>query len=107
MAAEASIFIGVLIVDVEVPGATSLKEKRSAIVPITERLRVRFKVSVARLAGLDSRRWERLGICLLGSNAVVVERLLNRALDFIAARDVQIVASRIDLDVWEPPEVWH
>ena len=69
--------VAVLIVDVDVPGAASLKQKRSVMVPLTERLRSRFKVSVARLAGLDSYRWERLGVCVMGSDPKVLEDLLT------------------------------
>ena len=45
----------------EMPWVASLKEKRSLIKPVTEKLKVRFPVSVARLAGLDAHEWELIG----------------------------------------------
>ncbi|MEX2502870.1 MAG: DUF503 domain-containing protein, partial [Trueperaceae bacterium] len=42
------------------PGAASLKEKRSVVRPVVDRLRQRFPVSVARVGSVDRHDAERL-----------------------------------------------
>jgi uncharacterized protein YlxP (DUF503 family) len=96
--------VAVLIVDVEMPWVQSLKEKRGVITPLIERLRHRFALSVARLDGLDAHRWERLGVVAIGADRTVLERLMGRARDTVAAADLRIVRERLDIEPWDDPE---
>lgn len=102
MRGRGTIYLGVLIVDVETPWARSLKQKRALIAPLVDRMRRRFEVSVARLDGLDSHRWERIGVTAIGNDRVVVERLLGRALGLIAASDVRIEGHTLEIEIWDP-----
>ena len=56
----ANVYIGVYLAKLSMPWAKSLKEKRSIIKPITEKLKQRFPLSVARLASSDSQDWKSL-----------------------------------------------
>lgn len=103
MSERSSIYFGVLIVDVETPWAQSLKQKRAVLAPIVERMRRRFALSVARLDGLDSHNWERIGVCAIGNDRIVLERLLDRALGLVAASDVRVGEHTLDVEVWELP----
>jgi uncharacterized protein YlxP (DUF503 family) len=49
--------IGVLTFDIHVEGAHSLKDKRSVVKGLKDRLRRRFNVAVAEIGGLDT--WQR------------------------------------------------
>lgn len=102
MRGRGTIYLGVLIVDVETPWARSLKQKRAIIAPLVDRMRRRFEVSVARLDGLDSHHWERIGVTAIGNDRVVVERLLGRALALIAASDVRIEGHTLEIEIWDP-----
>jgi uncharacterized protein YlxP (DUF503 family) len=93
----------VLVLDLELPWVRSLKEKRSVIAPLVERLRRRFALSVARLDGLEAHRWERLGVVAIGSDRVVLERLLDRVRDAVSAADLRIAGERRDIEVWDDP----
>jgi uncharacterized protein YlxP (DUF503 family) len=75
--------IGVAVVELHVHGSRSLKEKRGVVRSIIQRLRNRYNLSVAEVAGQET--WQRalLGISLVGSEAPKVRRNLEAAIDFI------------------------
>jgi uncharacterized protein YlxP (DUF503 family) len=75
--------VGVAAVELHVHGSRSLKEKRGVVRSISRRLRNRFNLSVAEVGGQD--RWQAalLGVTAAGSDAVLVRRVLDRAVEFI------------------------
>ena len=95
------IYVGVLTVRFDTPFVRSLKEKRSLIKPITEGLKVRFPVSVARLDGLDAHDWERVGVAAIAADAEWLRGMLEKAGAFIASRGVPVATSSVDIEVWE------
>ena len=101
MAGVRRIYVGVLTVRFDTPFVRSLKEKRSLIKPITEALKAKFPVSVARLDGLDAHDWERIGVAAIAADAEWLRGMLDKASAFIASRGVPIGASALDIDVWE------
>lgn len=99
------IYIAVYIADIRTPWVHSLKEKRSVIKPVTEKLKVRFPVSVARLAGLNEHHWEHIGVTAIHSDRAWLESLLNKVHTFVAAQgrfDVAILDSVVE--VWDMAE---
>jgi len=87
-------YLGIYTARLEMPWVKSLKEKRALIKPTIERLRSRFPVSAARLAGQDDHSWEVVGFSLIGYDGVWVETVLREAADFIAAQaEYQVVHS--------------
>lgn len=99
--AAGTVYVGVLLIEVSMPWAQSLKEKRSLMMPVTERLKARFPVSVARLQGLDSHDWELIGVTSLSHDPVWLEGMLRKVLDFVGAREVTVVRSQLDIEPWE------
>jgi uncharacterized protein len=95
------VYVGVLLVTLETPAVHSLKEKRSLILPITERLKARFPVSVARLDGLNAHAWERIGVSAISADPGWLERVLGSALAFVEGRGLSVRASSIEVDVWD------
>ena len=79
-------YLGLYTARLEMPWVSSLKEKRALVKPTIERLRSRFPVSAARLAGQDNHTWEVIGFSLLGHDGVWVETVLREAAGFIAAQ---------------------
>jgi uncharacterized protein YlxP (DUF503 family) len=99
--AEGNVYIGVYLVRLETPWVRSLKEKRALVKPIAERLKVRFPVSVARLAGLDSHGWELLGVTAISHDAVWLEGMLNKVAVFVAEEGgCRIGPSSLEVEVW-------
>jgi len=72
--------VGLLTLDIFLPYARSLKDKRRILHGFKERLKARHNVAVAELDYQDKWQRTRLGVVTLNSQAAVVEDLLNRIL---------------------------
>lgn len=81
--------VGVAVVELQVHGCRSLKQKRGVIRSITQRVRNRFNLSVAEVGGQDT--WQRatLGFAVVASEARIAE-------DTVAA---------LDRFLWSHPEI--
>jgi uncharacterized protein YlxP (DUF503 family) len=75
--------VGVAAVEIHIHGSRSLKQKRGVVRSISQRVRNRFNLSVAEVGGWDRWQFAVLGLSATGSDAVVVRRVLDRALEFI------------------------
>ena len=75
--------VGVLQVDVRVPNAQSLKDKRSVLKSLKDQVRGRFNVAVAELD--CDEKWQRatLGISTLGDDRAQIERLLRQVTEWL------------------------
>jgi uncharacterized protein YlxP (DUF503 family) len=73
--------IGMLTLEIYIPEAHSLKDKRQVLRSLKDRLRKKFNVAVAELEGEDS--WQRsvVGIVSLSNNAGHVEQSLRTVLE--------------------------
>jgi uncharacterized protein len=78
-------YIGVYTAKLEMPWVSNLKEKRALIRPITERLKARFPVSVARLDGLDAHDWEIIGVVSISHDATWLDGVLHDVSSFIVS----------------------
>ena len=77
--------IGVAAWELQIFGAHSLKEKRSVVKSLKERLRERFNVSVAETAHHD--KWQRAEIaaCVVATDRKHAESVIESADRFVAA----------------------
>ena len=67
----------------EIPDCTSLKEKRRVIKPIKDRVRRKFRVSVAEVDLLDSLSFGQIGVALVTNSVQHGEEVMNKVLRFI------------------------
>jgi uncharacterized protein len=83
--------IGVMTLEIEIPGNQSLKGKRSVIRSLKDRIRNGFNVSIAEVEAQDE--WQRavLGIVCVGAEQKVLNGQLNRI------RDLVDCVSRVEL----------
>lgn len=95
------VYVGVLSIRFATPFVRSLKQKRSLIKPITEGLKSKFPVSVARIDGLDAHDWERIGVAAIAADPEWLRGMLDKAAAFVASRGVPVDESRVEIDVWE------
>ena len=86
---DAGLFVLLLRMELVIPGARSLKEKRGPLKSLKERIRSRFNVSIAEVAYRD--KWQR---ALLAASMVGSER---RHLETEAARLRQLVEETPDI----------
>jgi uncharacterized protein YlxP (DUF503 family) len=91
--------LGVLILKVQLPGCTSLKEKRSRLKPLLARLHREFNISAAEIEALDI--WQSAGIaCALVSNDPNhTRRALQQAARWVEENwpDVELIEEQIEL----------
>jgi uncharacterized protein YlxP (DUF503 family) len=75
--------VGILSVEIIIPSAASLKEKRKIVLSIKDRLRKKFNVSVAETGYQD--KWQRslIGIAVISEKRNFVDECLNKAFDFL------------------------
>jgi hypothetical protein len=84
--------VGVLTLEIDLPYAHSLKEKRATIQKVRDRLRARFNVAVAELDHQDAWQHATIGVVSLSSSRKLLESVFQRVLEeseHILGEDVQ------------------
>ena len=90
--------VGVLQVEVTVPDAMSLKDKRRVIKSIKDRIAHAHNVSVAEVGALDEHRRCILGMAMVSNDSRYVEGALSKLVDFVKmVPQVSLVDYQIDL----------
>ena len=90
--------VGVLHLDLHLPGGHSLKEKRSVLKRLKDQLRNRFNISVAEVGDQDL--WQRagVGIAAVGSDRKYVDGQLATVVDWVReSRLVDIIDYEVEL----------
>ncbi|MFZ6030828.1 MAG: DUF503 domain-containing protein [Chloroflexota bacterium] len=91
--------IGLLTLQIQLPGCTSLKEKRSRLKPLLARLHREFNVSAAEVGDMDA--WQRsvLACTLVSNDAAFAQRALQKVTDWLEMHwpDVSLVEERIEV----------
>jgi uncharacterized protein YlxP (DUF503 family) len=72
--------IGILRLDLSLPGNRSLKGKRAALRPLMAALAREFSVSVAEVDGQDSWQTAVIGVCVASSDRRHADRVLQSVL---------------------------
>ena len=88
---DTDLFISLLTIELMVPWARSLKDKRSAVRGLKDRLRSRFNASVAEVAYQD--KWQRavIAVCILGGDRRQLESDMARVRQLCEeAQNVQV-----------------
>ena len=91
--------VGLLTIELYVPGITSLKEKRGVVKPLIARLRKEFNVSVAEIEDNDQLGHAVLGVACVSPSADYAHGLLTRVAESVAEwrLDAELVDYRIEL----------
>ena len=71
--------VGLLILNIHLPDAHSLKEKRFTVRKIQDRLRARFNVAVAELDHQELWQRAQVGVAAIASDRSVLEKILRSA----------------------------
>ena len=92
------LIVGVLCVELHIPGAESLKDKRSVVKSMLERSRNKFGVSSAEIEKLDSFREAVLAFSYLANDKRFVESVLRKVETYLESfPESEIMDSDIEL----------
>ena len=83
--------VGVLQVELSIPGADSLKAKRMVLRSVKDRIRKNFNVSVAEVD--DNDRWQSavLAVAMVGNDRRFANQVLSKTVEFIEnSRDLVV-----------------
>jgi uncharacterized protein YlxP (DUF503 family) len=72
--------VGLLIIDLHIPHARSLKDKRMVLNRFRDRVRSRYNAALAELDHQDKWQRARVGVVTLNSQPHIVDELLQRIL---------------------------
>jgi uncharacterized protein YlxP (DUF503 family) len=75
--------VSMLSLIIELPEATSLKDKRSVVASLKKRLASKFKLSVAEVDLLDSLSFAEIGAALVSNSSEFGESVLHKALALV------------------------
>jgi uncharacterized protein YlxP (DUF503 family) len=91
--------IGLLTIQLSIPGCRSLKEKRSRLKPLLTRLHREFNISVSEIEHHDVWQSTTIGCALVTTDRGHTHRSLMSVLDWIESHwpDVSIVDDQIEL----------
>jgi uncharacterized protein YlxP (DUF503 family) len=91
--------VGLLTIEVYVPGITSLKEKRGVVKPLVARIRKDFNVSVAEIDDNDQLGHAVLGVACVSPSADYAHGLLTRVAESVSKwrLDAELVDYQIEI----------
>ena len=81
------------------PGCSSLKEKRSQVKPLINRLQREFNLSASEIELQDIHDQAVIGCALIGTDHVFIEKVMQRVVTFIEAywKNLQLVDYKIEI----------
>ena len=90
--------LGVLKVRLLIRESRSLKDKRSVIKSIKDKLKNKFNISVAEVGGLDNKQIAELGIALVSNDSRFTQSVLSKVLMFIRGNPfAEVTDSEIEI----------
>ena len=91
--------IGVLTLELQIPGCASLKDKRSRLKPLLSRLHREFNISVAEVDHLDAWQAAVIACAIVSNDAAHSQRLLQQVVQWLENNwpDIEIVDHKIEI----------
>ena len=91
--------VGLLTLEIQLPGCTSLKEKRSRIKPLLARLHREFNISTAEMGKQDAWQETVIACALVSNDAAHTQRALHQVAVWLEHNwpDVTLIADQIEI----------
>lgn len=94
-------FVGVAEVEIHIPYAQSLKEKRRVLKKISDNVRNKFPVSVAEIESRDSWQHAVIGVSIVSGDKTVIDSIFQRMSVFIDEMNIcEIIAFNKEIFSW-------
>lgn len=78
----------------DIPGARSLKDKRSVVRSLKERVQSRLKVSIAEVGVLDDPRRATLGVAVVSNSSTVCDQLMSSVMSIASTLPDAVLTDR-------------
>ncbi|MGV3721172.1 MAG: DUF503 domain-containing protein [Actinomycetota bacterium] len=92
-----AIVVGLCTLELTIPEANSLKDKRSVLKSMLEGMRNRFNVSAAEVEHQDTWRRATVGIACVSNSQTFSNQVLNKALDWVEANP-RVYVTNVELE---------
>ena len=83
--------VGTVVVDLNLPGINSLKEKRRRLKSLLARIKNKFNISVAEVDFNDNHRMARIGAAVVGNDRAHVDRMISTIVKVIDSEPEMIM----------------
>ena len=81
--------VGILQIEIEIPDAMSLKDKRRVVKSLIDKISHGHNVSIAEIGALDEHRRSIIGLAMVANDGKYVEGGLSKLVDFVR-NDVRV-----------------
>lgn len=90
--------VAVCIMEIHIPGAVSLKEKRQVIQSLVKRLRNRFNISISEVGCRDLWQRAELGVAAVCGNSAIADRVMEQLVTAVEQeRRINIITSEVEI----------
>ncbi len=90
--------IGILNIDLSIPGNNSLKGKRKTLKSLKDRIRGKFNVSVSEVGNKDLWQRANLGIAVVSDDRRQANRILSKVMELIElSNDTELLDYKMEL----------
>ena len=90
--------VGTVLIDLNLSGVTSLKEKRRILKPLITRLQNRFNISIAEVDFNDSLKMAQLGAAVVSNNKSFADQVLAKVIDHIRSEpEINLADYRVEI----------
>jgi hypothetical protein len=91
--------VGLLTLEIYVPGITSLKQKRGVVKPLLARLRSEYNVSVAEVEDQDQLGHAVIAVACVSASADYVHGLLTKVAESVSAwrLDAELIDYQVEM----------
>jgi len=89
--------IGLMSLELEIPGAMSLKDKRSVLSRIKDRVHNKFNVSIAEVGDNDIWNYAQLGVAVVSNQQTFANQVLCKVRDLMESiHECEVVVCEMD-----------
>jgi len=91
-----ALIVGLCTIELVIPEANSLKDKRSVLKSMLEGMRSRFNISAAEVEHMDVWRRATVGIACVSNSQTFIDQVLNKVIEWVESNprvnvtDVQV-----------------
>lgn len=90
--------VGVLRVELSLPGSNSLKDKRRLLRSLLDRLHQSFNVSAAEIDHLDNWRQAEVGVSCVSNEAAHANSVLSKVLT-VVERETEMILTGVEMEL--------